>query len=162
MRIEQIKESFRIDAGAPLPRILSNELWLYVIFYIRKVDPNWDGSYVKVRDKSDEGIITLKFNLFAQFKFGNPNDETIEGHPYGELGLEPYSFQKLIDSDWIEQLKNMNAVHPQHKDEYFEKYNHYILFFHDTCLEIVAKGYEVLEGCEQQMGPEIARIGNLL
>ncbi len=122
MKIEQIKEKFNIDIGAPIPTILSNEHKLYLIFYVSIIDPNWDGTTVHMRSNRDHGIVTIKFNGFAQFKFGNPNDEAIHGHPLYKLGLKHYSIQKVIDSEWIKELTRMNPVHPCHKDEHFAKY----------------------------------------
>ncbi|MCG8574420.1 MAG: hypothetical protein MI810_05995 [Flavobacteriales bacterium] len=162
MKIEQIKENFDIDIGAPMPTILSNEYNLYLIFYARKINPNWDGKSVHVRSKKDPGIITIKFDGFAQFKSGNPNDETIDGHPLYEYGLEPYSIQKVIDSGWIKELIKINSVHPGHKDKYFEKYEHFIFFFHDSCFEIVAEEYTIEENSESNMKDEIRRIAELI
>ena len=162
MRIEQITEKFQIDVGAPTPTILSNEHNLYLIFYVSIVDANWDGTSVHMRTEKDEGIVTVKFDRFAQFKFGSPNDEAISGHPLYKLGLEAYSIQKVIGSDWVNELKKMNSVHPYHKDESFEEYEHFIFFFHDTCFEIVAKGYSIQENSESNMKDEIQRICKLL
>jgi len=113
MRIEQISESFKINPGAPVPRILSNEHTVFLIFYL----------------DCGEKIVTVKFNKFVQYKFGNPNDEAIAGHKYYKLGLEPYSIQKVIDSDWIEELRMMNSIHPYHEDKLFLTYSHYYLLF---------------------------------
>jgi len=162
MRIERISEKFDIDVGAPTPTILSNEHNLYLIFYVSKVDPNWNGKTIHMRTEEDEGIVTIKFDRFAQFKFGNPNDEAISGHPLYKLGLEPYSIQKVIDSEWIKELIKMNSVHPYHKNEHFSKYEHFIFFFHDTCFEIAAEGYTILENSEINMRDEIQRIGKIL
>ena len=162
MRIEQITEKFQIDVGAPTPTILSNEHNLYLIFYVSKVDPNWDGTTIHMRTEDDEGIVTVKFDRFEQFKFGSPNDEAISGHPLYKLGLEPYSIQKVIDSEWIKELIKMNSVHPYHKDELFLKYEHFIFFFHDRCFEIVAEGYSIEEKSELNMRTEIERISKLL
>ncbi len=162
MKIEQIKEKFEIDVGAPTPTILSNEHNLYLTFYISNVDPNWNGKTTHMRTDQDEGIVTVKFNRFEQFKFGSPNDEAMSGHPLYELGLKPYSIQKVIDSEWIKELKNMNSVHPYHKDELFEKYEHFIFFFHDRCFEIVSESYSIEENSKSNMKDEIKRISELL
>jgi len=145
-----------------MPTILSNEHNLYLTFYISNFDPNWDGTTVHMRTEDDNGIVTVKFDRFAQFKFGSPNDETISGHPLYKLGLEAYSIQKVIDSEWIKELKKMNSVHPYHKDELFEKYEHFIFFFHDRCFEIVAEKYTIEENSKPNMKEEIQRIGKLL
>ena len=162
MKIEQIKEKFEIDIGSPMPTILSNEHIVYLIFYVSNIDPNWDGKTIQMRTEDVDGIVTVKFNRFAQFKFGSPNDEAMEGHPLYELGLEPYSIQKVIESEWIKELSKMNSVHPYHKDEHFSNYEHFIFFFHDTCFEIVAEGYSIEGNCKPNMKEEIQRIGHLL
>ena len=162
MKIEQIKEGFDIDIGAPMPTILSNEHQIYLIFYVSNVDPNWDRKTIHIRNENDEGVISIKFDRFAQFKFGNPNDEAINGHPLFEHGLRPYSIQKVIESDWIRELIKMNSVHPYHSDEQFSKFEHFIFFFHDTCFEIVAEGYSIEQNPETTMKEEIQRIAKLL
>lgn len=148
MRLEKITENFQIDPGAPTPIILSNEDKLFLFFYTNNT-------------KADE-FITLRFDSFAQFKFGNPNDESITGHHLYELGLEPYSIQKVINSKWIKELVEMNSVHPYHKDEDFENYNHFILFFHDTCFEIVAEKYIIETISTSNIKNEIMRVAQLL
>ena len=37
----------------------------------------------------------------------------------------------------------MNAVHPYHSPELFSSYRHFVLSFHDTTFECVAKDYSV-------------------
>ena len=162
MKIEQINENFDIDIGAPKPTILSNEHSIYLIFYVSNIEPNWNGETIHLRTNQDEGIVTFKFENFAQFKFGNPNDETINGHPLYKLGLKPYSIQKVIDSKWIKEIKKMNSVHPHHNDKDFSKCKHFIFFFHDTCFEIIAEGYSVEKNSLQTIKEEIKRIGQLL
>jgi len=162
MKIEHIKEKFDIDVGAPNPIVLSNEHTVYLIFYSQTIDPDWDGTSVHMRTNQDDGIVTVKFDRFAQFKFGNPNDEAISGHPLYTLGLEPYTIHKVIESEWIKELIKMNAVHPYHKDEDFEKYQHFIFFFHDTCFEIVAENYCIEKESAANMKDEIQRIGQLI
>lgn len=162
MKIEQIQEKFDIDVGAPMPTILSNEHNLYLIFYTRNISPDWHGQYVNVRTDNDDGIVTIKFNFFLQFKFGYPNDEAIEGHPLCKLGLRAYSIQKVIDSEWIKELSKMNSIHPAHQDEHFSEYEHFIFFFHDSCFEVVAEGYTIDKDSKTNMSDEIQRISKLL
>ena len=38
------------DTGAPLPYLLRNDYRTFLTFFVRDIDPNWDGSYVAVRD----------------------------------------------------------------------------------------------------------------
>ncbi len=162
MKIKELNIGLHIDAGAPTPTILCSEHEVYLIFYVNKSDSNWDGTYANVRSDNDEGIATVKFTQFAQFKFGNPNDETINGHSYYKHGLRPYTAQELFESDWIEELRRMNAVHPYHRDEQFKEYRHLIFFFHDSCFEIVCKKIEILKNSEPTLKREINRISQLI
>ena len=162
MRVKEINTNIQIDVGAPTPTILSNEHEIYLVFYVQKNDPNWDGSTINVRDSSNEGIATVKFSKYAQFKFGNPNDEAIEGHPLFDYGLQPYAIQEVENSKWVKELIKMNSVHPYHKDSMFENYQHYIFFFHDTCFEIVCEKFEILSESKKSLKDEIKRISNFL
>ncbi|MEP1069029.1 MAG: hypothetical protein ABJG99_09790 [Crocinitomicaceae bacterium] len=162
MKIKELNIGLQIDVGAPTPTILSSEHEVYLIFYVDKPNPNWNGTYVNVRSNSDDGIVTVKLSQYAQFKFGNPNDEAINGHPYYKHGLQPYAIQEVLESDWIEDLRHMNSVHPYHKDEHFKTYRHLIFFFHDTCFEIVCRNMEILDNTEPTLKKEIKRISELI
>ena len=41
MKIEQLKEKFEIDVGAPMPVLLSNEHNVYLVFYIDSAPQHW-------------------------------------------------------------------------------------------------------------------------
>ena len=130
------------DVGAPTPVIYSDESYLYLFYYLSLSDENWDGTYVKIRNGNvDEGVSCIKFEGCIQYKFGDPNDEAIEGHPLYKYGLSAYAFFEVMSSEWINTLMEMNRVHPYHKDEHFSEYKHFIYFFHDNCFEVVCKSY---------------------
>ena len=141
IRLVEILKELQSDVGAPSPKVISDEHNVYLLFYLNAKDPNWDGTYVHVRDDNDLGIALVTFKHFDEFKFGGPNDEAISGHPYYGAGLKPYSIHKVENSDWIEQLEKQNSVHPYHKPEKYHELQHLIFFFHDTCFEIVCKDY---------------------
>ncbi len=162
MRIEKVEETFDIDVGAPMPTILSNEHNLYLIFYIVQKGQFSVKKPKEILREKDDALVTVKFDKFAQFKFGNPNDEAIEGHPLYNLGLEPYSIQKVVESEWIKDLIKMNSVHPYHRNDQFDKFEHFIFYFHDTCFEIVADGYSIEQTYESNIKDEIRRISNLI
>lgn len=162
MEVKKVNTNIQIDIGAPTPTLLSNEHEVYLTFYVQIIDPNWDGTTVNIRESSDEGIATIKFTKYAQFKFGNPNDEAITGHPLYKYGLQAYSIQEVINSNWIEELKRMNSVHPHHKDSSFELYKHFIFFFHDRCFEIVCEKFEEIQDRKSTLKEEIERLSKIL
>jgi hypothetical protein len=93
------------------------------------------------KENNNSKIAKFTFYSYDQFKFGAPNDETSDGHEYSKYGLEPYSINEVINSDWIQYLRKQNSVHPYHSDEKFNNLKHYIFFFHDSCFEIVCEKF---------------------
>jgi len=133
----------QMDPGAPSPTILSDDFKVYLLYYLNLPDPNWDGTYVNIREMSDLGIVKVKFDHYRQFKFGSPNDEALNGHKYYKYGLSHYSFYEVENSDYIDELESMNRVHPHHSKNLFSDLRHFIGTFHDSCFEIIAKKYEI-------------------
>ncbi len=123
--LEEIELPYHLDPGAPMPEIIANEHEMTVSFYLLDSDKR----------------VEMKFSSVLQFTFGSPNEEAINGHRYYSLGLMPFGFYKVHDSEKIEELKNANRVHPYHSDEQFSDFTHYVFPFHDTTLEVVAKSY---------------------
>jgi hypothetical protein len=129
IKLKKLDLGFESDVGAPMPIILADGRKLILTFYI-------SGEPDKLR-----ALIT--FEYYVALKFGMPNDEAIEGHPYYKLGLEPYSIYEVENSDWIDQLEKMNRVHPYHKKEAYDKLKHYLFFFHDENFECVGGPFKV-------------------
>ncbi|TKG87908.1 hypothetical protein EYV94_27850 [Puteibacter caeruleilacunae] len=145
MKLTEITGLLNIDVGAPTPTIISNDSNLYLMFYSNADsivnDPSQASSSVNNRR-----IYVLKFNLFFNYKFGMPGNEIIIGHPYSELGLQPYSFYQLEESDWIKDLMKIDSFHPYYNKEKWIDFKHYILTFHDNMFECIAKDFEISEG----------------
>ena len=129
IKLELIDLKARIDPGAPLPNIIMDEHQVFVFFYL--LDDN--------RERDSFGC--LNFKGLNQIKFGYPNEEVINAHPYYKYGLVPCSFYEVRNSDWIDLIERMNRVHPYHKKELFINDKHYIFPFHDTTLEIIADSF---------------------
>ena len=148
MELIEIENSFDMD-GAPAPLIISTDNNLYLSFYagVQK-------THLHERNMvADKGIFVLEFNQFVSYKFGMPNNETIQGHPYYQLGLKPYSFYQLKGSDWLEELAQIDSVHPYSKAEKWKELKHYILTFHDNMFECIAMSFEIeqknISTCDQ-------------
>lgn len=143
INLKELDLKIKMDIGAPSPTIISDEHNLFLMFYIDTPDPNWDGTYVNIRDVSkDQGIACVTFKSYLQIINGWPNEEVSNGHRYFKYGLTPFGFFEVINSDWIEEIKKRNSVHPYHNDKMFEDDKHYIFFFHDSCFEVIAREFE--------------------
>ncbi len=157
-----IPESFPLywDSGAPLPFVFSSEHKTIVTFYLKEVDPSWDGTYVTVKNPADdvvESIGLVEFKSCCSFRFGSPNDEVHEGHPLHGRGLDSYTAQRVVNSSWIRGIQKINSVHYCYRPEYWQKYNHYVFWFHDTTLECIAESYstECFQGSMRELMPII-------
>lgn len=126
MKLNKIEIPLKIDPGATMPEIKADEQTLEVSFFLL--------------DSDNRG--KLKFESILQFTFGYPNEEAILGHRYYKLGLMPFIFVEVMNSEVIQNIVNSNKVHPYHKDERFKEYKHFVFPFHDTTLEVIAKTYE--------------------
>jgi len=149
------------SVGAPLPCIVATEHSLCVVFLLEAHDPDWDGSYVRVVSETSRGepICAVHFTHAIAHFFGPPNDEAFRGHPLAERGLRPYGAFEVTSSSWVHALERMNSIHHYHDPELFKTYRHFILTFHDTTFECVAKSYscEVHTGSLQQVMEGLCR-----
>jgi len=134
------------DTGAPLPHLFTNDYRAFLTFYVRQVDPNWDGTYCTVKDPSNgslESLALVEFEGCCAAKLGSPNEEVFHGHYLHERGLDPCTAQIVKNSPWIEELRAVNAVHKLFDPNEWETLNHYVLWFHDSTFECVAESFRV-------------------
>jgi hypothetical protein len=134
------------DTGAPLPYLLKNDDQTFLTFFVRKIDPDWDGAYVTVRRPNSnlgEKLAVVEFERCVCTKMGTPNDEVLHGHPLDGKGLEGYQPMLVKNSLWLKELETINSVHSCYRAEVWRDLNHYILPFHDCMFECVARGFKV-------------------
>jgi hypothetical protein len=134
------------DTGAPLPYLLQNDYRTFLAFFLREVDPNWDGTYVTVRNPNSslsEKLALVEFERCICTKMGTPNDEVLHGHPLHGKGLAGYEAMAVENSTWLKALERTNAVHGAYNPESWRRLKHYILPFHDSTFECVARGFKV-------------------
>lgn len=134
------------DIGAPMPHIVANEHQRFLIFYAHEPEPNWDGTYITVKDSASsetEKLALVEFTRCASFRLGTPNDEVLHGHRLHGRGLDSHTAQIVKNSRWIAELEAINKVHFHYREEYWRKLTHYIFWFHDSTFECVAESYQV-------------------
>jgi len=142
--LEEIGTKYPINIGAPEPRILCNDINLVLLFHVDLLDLPKITNKIKQRDStSDTGVAIMKFKKNYIFKYGTPNDEVLDGHPYYNLGLEHYSFFEVNDSDWIKEIKKIESHHPYYNDNSFEDLKHYIITFKEKTFECIAEHYSI-------------------
>jgi hypothetical protein len=136
----------RWSAGAPLPHLLSSGTRSFVAFYLEEPDPDWDGTYVRVVDPTDEteeSLALAEFKGSVAVKLGPPNDEVLHGHPLHTRGLAGYGAYVVENSRWLRELIEINRVHERFNPESWHDKRHFLLVFHDETVEAVAREIEV-------------------
>ena len=154
----------RWDMGAPLPHLMVNDNRALLSFYLRRSDPDWDGSYVTIKDPSDgsvESLALVEFDFCYSARLGAPNDEVFEGHPLAGKGLDGYTAQLVKNSRWIHELETINSVHRMYDPDSWRDLNHYVFWFHDSTFECVARSYKV-ETYRESLGEMLARMAQRL
>jgi hypothetical protein len=134
------------DTGAPLPHLLESDYRAFLVFFLREIDPRWDGTYVHVRHPGDTDIEKLgvvEFERCICTKMGTPNDEVLRGHPLYGKGLVGYRAQSVENSNWLKELEAINSVHSNYKPDAWRTFKHYILPFHDSTFECIAKDLKI-------------------
>lgn len=132
--------------GAPLPVVVADEDTLQLAYYAEVVDPDWDGTSIRLVDlSSPEPVVLVRFEGAYAWFHGPPNDEAFAGHPLAARGLRPYSAFRVDRSSWVRRLERMNAVHEHHDRKAFAALRHYVFAFHDSTFECVARGFTTLQ-----------------
>jgi len=158
-RVAELRDVPQSDVGAPCPLVLASEGKLIVVYFVSNPREGWDGTKVTVVDPnaSAEPAAIVRFSQVTASMFGPPNDEAFSGHPLASRGLHPYGAFEVFDSSWVRRLERMNSVHPHHRPGSYANPRHFVLAFHDSTFECVARGYT----CELAQGPLTALIGRL-
>jgi hypothetical protein len=115
-----------METGGPCPAVRSNGHDLHCAYFI-------NSTVAPVRS-----VAILKFEGVLQHRFGYPNDETLQGHPLHQFGLEHYGFFTVENSPLIYEIEKQNECHSQHRPGIYTKFCHWIFTFHDETLEVIA------------------------
>lgn len=155
-RVVELRDIPPGDSGAPCPLVLLEEGATTVVYFCPNPPPGWDGSTATMRgsDAAGEPAAIVRFVGTRATSFGAPNDEAFAGHPLAARGLHPYGAFEVLHSSWIRALERMDRVHPGHTAGMFAAYRHFVLAFHDTTFECVARSY----ACERSTGPLTALV----
>lgn len=115
------------DTGTPLPTLLQSDNDTLLFFLL---------------SDDDQNVGQIEFERCRSTSFGSPGDETFKGHPLYGSGFEPYRPMEVLNSPWITQLQKIDSVHPRHDPAVFGSAKHFLLPFHDTTFECVARSFQ--------------------
>jgi hypothetical protein len=131
------------DVGAPSPVVLADEFTAVVAYVVRHGEEPAVEALTDGPPEDGEPMAVVSFTGKHAQMFGPPNDEAFDGHPLAKRGLHPYGAFCVTRSSWIRALERMNAVHPHHRREAFAALQHFVLTFHDSTFECVAREVHV-------------------
>ena len=144
IKLKSLAFKYPMDIGAACPIIICDSMHLIVLFYLDLFNFSEPVSSIKERDvENDTGIAIVRFNRKYIHKFGTPNDETLNAHPYYQIGLKHYSFFSVEDSDWIKEIKRIASHHHYFIEDNYNNLNHYIITFKEGVFECIASDYSV-------------------
>ena len=161
MEIKSILENIRCSAAAPTPKVLANEHYVYLIFFVEDSSVH-DAENSPFNRVPVDQIASIRFNKYAQYKFGSPYDETLDGYSYNDIGIKQFCFQEILDSDWIEDLRELSALDPFYNDATWDEFQHIIIPMKDSCFEIICKDYTVISDPCQTIREEVLRLAELV
>jgi hypothetical protein len=126
----------RWTAGAPEPRVVASERRTLFGYYV----PDGDADTGEVRVAEFVGCTSVRF--------GSPSDETLNGHPLYGHGLQFCAAHEVIGSSWLSEVRRMESTHPRALPHPLPEARHFLLAFHDSTLEAIARDVVVLEAFE--------------
>lgn len=127
MRAEVVDLGVKWSGGAPMPLLLT------------AMDVALLLCYEALADAENEHVMEVRFDGCLSARMGHPNDEVLSGHPLWGKGLKFYEAHLIHDSALIAEHRRLNSVHPYHRDEVFDRLNHYLLVFKDEVVEVLAQ-----------------------
>lgn len=139
--LEELNFDFKINIANSRPTLLSNDYRAFLLFlYDSKDMEKLQQTYGQVWDS---GVAVFEFAGIESFQFGAPNDEALGGHRYVNLDLGPWRIYEVHNSEWIQELEQMNNVHPRHNKDVYYKFKHFIFSFKESTFECVTMGYKI-------------------
>lgn len=130
--------------AAPCPMIIADEHQLWLAYYLRDNNPDWDGSTCRLVDEnSEEPCAVVHFRGLKNHIFGQPDEMRTHLHPLGKRGLNAYMSVEVIHSSWIRELANFHKKVPGHWPHTYDKARHFIFTFHDSSFECIADSFDI-------------------
>lgn len=134
------------SAGAPQPVLLQSETRAFIAFHGR------------TDQVEEDEVVVAEFISATSIKAGFPNDEVLHGHRLWGHGLEFYSTHEVFDSSWLKELRAIESAHPQSSPVPFPDARHFVLAFHDSTVEAIARDL-VLHSRHRSMMKAVSSLG---
>jgi len=134
------------NQGAPCPLVLAGEHHLIVCYYMNRPTPEFDGTNPKSMSetKANEPCAVVRFEGVEDFRFGPPNLDSAVKLTELFPDFKPWGAHVTNMRNWVSDILQApkTPIAPLHS----AGLRHYVLSFHDSTIEVIARGYCVEEG----------------
>ncbi len=126
-------------------------------FCVYRIAPIQQARAGQISTSDVKKIAIIQSDSCWDMRFGYPNDDAISGHRLYDKGLSASTTVEVLNSSWIAGMEKANRVHHNHHADLFSDLRHFIIQFHDTMLEFIAKDLEVFtaDGPERPLFKQI-------
>lgn len=140
------------DMGAPLPLLFRSDYRCFLTFYCA--------------DSHDVAQVEwlsaiVEFDGCFSAKLGSPNEDGFAAHPLCGRGGDPGSVQRVLNSPWLREVKDIDGGHSQADNATAHELTHFIFWFHDSTFECLAQSFRV-EVVRTPRAEIVARLSNRL
>jgi hypothetical protein len=131
-------------ASTYVPSIIADEGKVLLVFGSKAALPNYNPALLKIIGdaNSHEFMAIVEFLGLLDFKFGWIDEDAIRS-PHSIEGLKPYRAYEVQNSQWLENLKQVLSTEGKDESQAWDKYRHFVLGFHDSRFECIAKSYYI-------------------
>ncbi|MBL4786492.1 MAG: hypothetical protein JKY49_13820 [Cohaesibacteraceae bacterium] len=127
-----------------MPGIISTEHEVVLYYQLNDTPPEWDGSYTTQIDSHTERLTAIvKWVRCYQHMFGSGGEYVAHRHPLAERGFGPFGNFEVTNSSWKQTHIEMNKGHYDFFPGMYDDLRHFLLPFHDSTFECLAKGFEI-------------------
>jgi hypothetical protein len=112
------------------------------------------------RASAEAAVQIAEFVGCLSVRSGFPNDEVLHGHPLWGSGLVHYEAHEIVESPWLAEVRAIELCHPMSSAQPFIEAKHFLLAFHDSTLEALARDVRMV-GTSPSMVSAIARMAGI-
>lgn len=126
------------SAGVSGAHLLQSEFRTFLTCYLGATDP----AYTDVEAQ----IAIIEWHSCQGAVLGYPNDEGQHRHRLWNKGLREigyYNAAEVQDSSWLAHLRRVASANTNYRPSSAPKLRHFVLLFHDSTFECLARGYTV-------------------
>src|SRR3990172_7483568 len=117
-RVQVIDWKPQWSTGATSSFIIADSWHTFLMYAVAEIGKKDKNGFFEPEQfdpwKAENSFALVEFEHCIAHKFGIANDEVHYGLPLYERGLEHYSAHTVENSTWLDEIKQINKVHPMY------------------------------------------------